>query len=483
LNATASRRADAAAAGALTAGYIYLLFASAFSRREWADTIAYGLPGANFARFGTLALPQLGSQFGFDRFWLFNAPWVVVGYVPTFWITGAGRIPHLAGIVVLGLVNWIVFSLICRRLFALRSITAAMLVAYAFLGTRGLVMSDLYNQKYSVVAYALLLVAFLPISDPRSACGRPWWQWLTASLLPLLHIVIPPAAVIWLAAVVATDRHVRGRSLVGPALYAAGGIASVAWYFRPGPFLTQLWPHIAFGGFREAGRFSGLLDVAASTIAAVPTWILAVATVVAAVIVLARATRPNARDDIRSAAPAAALIAVIFVLDAWRGYLDFGYFITGVGPIVFAAAAAHTRVRQLATAALVAAGVINIGISTRLDRLPPDWTTTSSTEQFLMAHTREGDTLVVGPPFVFAASAMPPERAIARIVPQPYFLETFDRDLWVRDLNTCCNVYVGDQDAYTLLTRPGVAGDPIFPHAEVEHLDFHGQPVLIARRR
>jgi hypothetical protein len=479
LNKTASRSLHAVIAAALAGGAVYLVVAAVFSRIEWADSVANGLPGANLARVGSLTLPQLGTQFGFDRFWLFNAPWVVVGEVPSFWVAGIGRLPHLAGIAAFGVINWIAFTLASRRLFGVQSMAVAILVAFAFLDTRGLVTADLYNQKYSVIAYALLLAAFFPANDPRSACGRPWWQWLAAGVLPLVHIILPPATVVWVVAVVASDRQVRGRSLLGPALFAACGVASLVWYLRPAPFTTQLWPHVTYGGFRHAGRLSGLFDAAASPVAAIPTRTLAIATVLAASAVAVGASRGTAAADVRGAMPAAGLILSILIVDAWRGFLDYGFFIAGVGPIVFAAAAP----RGLVAFALATAGAINIAVSTKLDRLPPNLTSTQDTEAFLIADTLDTDRIVVAPPFVFAAAALPPARHIPRIVPQPYFLETFDREAWARDLNACCNVYVGDEEAYTRLTRPGFVGPPIFAEASVERYTFEGHAILVARRR
>jgi hypothetical protein len=482
LKRTAPRSLRAITATALATVAAYLVVAAVFSRIEWADTVAYGLPGANLARAGSLTVPQLGTQFSFDRFWLFNAPWVVVGEIPTFWIAGIGRLPHLTGIVAFGLINWVAFTLASRRLFAVQSMATAILIAFAFLDTRGLVTADLYNQKYSVLAYSLLLVAFFPVIDPRSACGRPWWQWLAAGVLPLVHIILPPATIIWVATVCASERRVRGRSLVGPALLVACGVASLIWYLRPAPFETQLWPHLTYGGFRHAGRFSGLLDVAASPVAAIPTWTLAVATVLAALSVTVRASLAIGADDVRSAIPAAALILAILIVDAWRGFLDYGFFIAGVGPIVFAAATPRGRLHEFVALALAIAGAVNIAVSTKLDRLPPDLTSTRDTEAFLIAHTRDTDRIIVAPPFVFAAAALPPVRSIPRIVPQPYFLETFDREAWARDLNACCNVYVGDEEAYTRLTRPGFVGPPIFRTASIEQYTFQGHAILVARR-
>jgi hypothetical protein len=482
LNDTASRARRAAAAAGLAAVGAYLVVAAVFSRLDWADTVAYGLPGANLVRLGSLTLPQLGSQFGFDRFWLFNAPWLAVGNVPAFWIAGVGRVPHLAGIAALGALNYCVFTVAARRLFDVSSIAAALLVAFAFLDTRGLVTSDLFNQKYSVAAYALLLVAFLPISDPRGACGRPWWQWLAAGVLPLVHIVLPPASIVWAIVVVASDRSIRHRSLAGPALFGLCGVASAVWYLRPEPFEMQLWPHIAYGGFRQAGRFSGLFDVAASPLLAIPTWTLAIATVAAAG---ATAVRTLRRDDgiARAAMPAAALILVVLVVDAWRGFLDYGFFIAGVGPIVFAAAAPRGRSRALVASALAIAGAVNLGVSTRLDRLPPRLATTHASEAFVTTHTNAHDRIILGPPFVFAASTLGPARTVPRVVPQPYYLERFDRDAYVRELNACCDVYVGEEDAYRRVTRVGELGEPIFANAAIDTFAFEGRTVLVARRR
>jgi hypothetical protein len=73
----------------LTVLYLSFLVSSVFSRRDWNDTIAYGLPGANLVVRGALTLPQLGSQFAFDRYWLFNAPFTVLRDVPWFLVAGS----------------------------------------------------------------------------------------------------------------------------------------------------------------------------------------------------------------------------------------------------------------------------------------------------------------------------------------------------------------------------------------------------------
>ena len=477
-----ARAIDALAAAALTAAYAWLLVVSTGSLREWPDTIAYALPGANAVRFGTLALPQLGSQVGFDRFWLFNAPWVVVAPLPAFWLAGPGRMPHLAGLVAVGLINWTAFTIAARRLFAVSSLTVAMLVAFAFLGTRGLPTADLYGQKYSVAAFALVLCAFYPSRDPNGACSRPWWQWLAAGLLPLVHVVVAPAVVVWLLAVVASDRTVRGRSWTGPLAFLAACVVSAAWYFRPSAFEAQLWPHLAFGGFRRAAHFGGLFDATSSAAAALPTWCLSASIAGAALVLTLRAIRATS-EAVRAAAPAIALVVTFFIVDAWRGFLDYGYFLFGAGPAILATVATRPAVRTRVVAALAVIGVANIAISTRLDRSRTDWTTTTAGERFVAAHTDVSDRIVLGPPFVFAAATLPPERTVPRVVPQPYFLDAFDRDGWLKDLNTCCNVYVGSEESFLRPVRLQAVDTAVFPDASIERVDFRGQPVIVARRR
>src|SRR3989442_8067296 len=78
-----------------------------------------------------------------------------------------------------------------------------------------------------------------------------------------------------------------------------------------------------------------------------------------------------------------------------------------------------------------------------LYRYPPDWTTTAAGDRFLVEHTRAGDRIVLAPPFVFTAATAAPTRDLRRIVPQPYFLETFDPPARIRHLNACCDGYPG----------------------------------------
>ena len=473
----------------LTVLYLSFLVSSVFSRRDWNDTIAYGLPGANLVVRGALTLPQLGSQFAFDRYWLFNAPFTVLGDVPWFLVGGVGRIPYLLGIVVIGALNLIVFTIVCRRLLHLASLALAMLVAFAFLGTRGVVVSHLYNQTYAVATAGLLLLVFAPLGNRSTVRGRRWWQWLAASLLPMVHLVLAPMAIVWLLTAAidwyrekATSPHAARRSIAGPIAFAIGAAANLAWYGRVTPFMTQLWPHIHYGGFRLVGPLSGFLDTAASPIASVPTWILHGLVVCAAIVIVGTAARGRRHRQQAAALPAALAIVVLLPLDLWRGFLYYAYVLVGVGPALLAAATT-TQLRRGALVGLVLIAIANMGLSSRLDRYPPDWTTTAAGDRFLVEHTRAGDRIVLAPPFVFTAATAAPTRDVRRIVPQPYFLETFDRAAWIRDLNACCDVYLGREEFLREPVTRRPPGDPFFSDASIEHLEFRGEPVIVARRR
>ena len=194
------------------------------------------------------------------------------------------------------------------------------------------------------------------------------------------------------------------------------------------------------------------------------------------------ATKPDATPELRASAPAVALVVVFLVADGWRGFLDYGYFLFAAGPIVLSAIARSTLARRATVAGLATVGLANIGVSTRLDRKPPDWTTTAMTERFVADHTRAGDRVVLGPPFIFAAATLPPSRTIARVVPQPYFLDTFDGAAWMRDLDACCDVYVGREEAFRRTVRLQTVDRPLFASPSIDRLNFRGQPVIVARR-
>jgi hypothetical protein len=179
---------------------------------------------------------------------------------------------------------------------------------------------------------------------------------------------------------------------------------------------------------------------------------------------------------------AAAVIVVLLPIDAARGVLYFAFVLVCLGPIVLARAQVLVP-RRVVVGLLLLIAAMNVFISFRLDRSRPDWTTTLAERTFVESHTRSSDRLILGPPFVFAAVTMAPARNVARVVPEPYFLEVFDESRWRQDLAACCDVYVGDRQYFHEPVTRRRAGPPIFTDATVEPLDFLGQDVIVARRR
>src|SRR5262249_40166957 len=138
--------------------------------------------------------------------------------------------------------------------------------------------------------------------------GEPrWWQWLVASLLPLVHVVLAPLALIWFATAVAQWCRLdpARRTHAGPKVFAIGALANVAWYARSAPLVTQLFPHVRYGGFRYGGSLSGFLDTAASPIASVPTWILHGLIVSGAIAIVIAAIGARRRGSLLMVLPAA----------------------------------------------------------------------------------------------------------------------------------------------------------------------------------
>jgi hypothetical protein len=339
-----------------------------------------------------------------------------------------------------------------------------------------MVTADLYNQRYAVGAFALLMLAFMPLGPRR------WWQGLAAASLPLVHLVLAPAAVVWFL-FAAWEWYRGSRAWTWPAGFAAGAAANLGWYGRITAFRTQLWPHMTYGGFRLKGPLSGFLEAAASPIASVPSWALNAVIVISALAIVLLALRGGAfRRQVASALPAAVVIVVLLPIDLLRGYLYYTYLVIGLGPILLAAAATD-RLRQAALVGLSLMALANLGVASRLDRGRADWTTTTSAEAFLIEHTDPGDRLVLGPPFVFPSATLVSRRDVRRMIPQPYFLEAFDGDAWMTDLNVCCNAYLGEEEWYSEQISRRPPGPPLFQNASIEHLDFRGKPVILARRK
>lgn len=482
------RRADRAFAALLFLLYAAIVVQAAFNRREFFDTVGYALPGANLVERGTLSLPQLGDQLGLDRVWLLNAPFIVLGPVPGMALLGAGRIPNVLGVVILALANGLAFIWALRRALPRGPLTIAVLAMMAFLLHRN-ALGELYNQRYTVATFALMALAFAP---PRENAARhpPSWQWLAAGALPLMHPSLALALAVWcLARVVDAlrpDPPAAPWPRLGPLLFLIALGLAVAWYGRVEAFETQFLTHLRFGNYRASPPWVGLTQVYASPIAGAPSWALnalivafALAVLVAAPVRLSQGG-PAPRAD---AWPPALAIALALALDGTRGFLYAPYYLLGLGPpLVIALAGPRARRGALAALALIALG--HLAISSRLDRAPPDWTTTRQAREFVLDYSRPGDRIVLGPPFVLVAAParLPDDRAVPRVVPMDYYLGPFDAPTFLRDIRAHCNLYIGEEEwFYRAVWVKPERGEPIFPNARLQRVSFRGRTVLVAR--
>ena len=140
---------DTLAAIGIFIALLVLHYRLLFERLEWDDWVAYALPAANWVSRGTLNLPQLGTQYHFDRYWLFSAPWMGLGPVPWFLTFGIGRTSYLMGTLAIAITNLLFLPYVFRRALQLRSLTISILLTNAWLG-HATYLSSLHN---SVMIY------------------------------------------------------------------------------------------------------------------------------------------------------------------------------------------------------------------------------------------------------------------------------------------------------------------------------------------
>jgi hypothetical protein len=481
------RAADGLVAAAAVGSYVVVMVCVTFNRKEWFDTVGYALPGANYVERGTLSMPQLGSQMGLDRFWLLSAPWIAVGPIPWMKAFGAGRISNLVGLVFLGLVNLAILTWAIRRVLRLRSWGLPALVALPFLLHRA-ALSEYYNQRYTTLACGLLTLAFLPTSR-----GRPWWQWLAAGLLPLVHPAMLPASVLWLAAEL-LDRSpwlrpsdgTRAPSIpwLGIAAYVGGMVLTAAWYGRLGPLREQFLPHLRFGNYRALSPLIGLLDIPAAPIPRLPSLALNFGIVGLALTLMAAGLSRSLRHRVGPVLLPALVIALILPYDALRGFRYYYFFLMGLGPCLLGVFASG-RARRLVCGMAVLLALPNLAISAWLDLKRPDLTTTAQGSRFVVEHTRPGDRIVLGPPFVLVSAppTLPGDRTAPRVVPMDYYLDPFDPATFIRDIRAHCDVYIGEEEWFYRPVWIRDRGEPLFPRFDITTFDFRGQRVIVARAR
>jgi hypothetical protein len=438
------------------------------------------LPAANLLQEGRLAVPQLGPQVLLDTHWLLSSPLMGLGPVPLMLVGGVDRLPALTGVVLCAVASLCLMAFSIRRSLQLKTLGWAFVFSLAFLLHRGLPTSDLYNQKYSVLVYGVMSVAFLPRA--WASGPGPWWRWTAAGALPLLHPTLLAAWLVWVVAALASMlRQSDWQSLrrqPGPWLFCGMAAMCLAWYGRPVPLLGQLLPHASYGGFRQAGALAGTLDAAASPAAALPSQAASLGILVLAIVCLWRAARGEPGS--RASAPAAVALLAVLPFDAINGLPHYGYYLVGLGPCLLSVGRPEGRLRRMTLLALGTLVAVNLTISARLDTQAPNWTSTEDSEAFLNGHLRPGDRVVLGPPFVLVAAGRAAD--VPRIVPQPYFLETFDQQQFRSEIERCCNVYIGAPEWFRRPVWTEPSGASLLPDTAVEAFDFAGREVIVARR-
>jgi hypothetical protein len=484
---------DRVAAALIVLALATVIVRASLRHAEWSDWVAYALPGANYVERGVLALPQLGPQMGLDRHYLLNAPWMVVGPIPWYWSLGVGRLGYVAGVATLGVACLGLYVLAIRKVFGPISWAASASLAAAFAANRNFLI-EVILQRYSILCFAALLVAFWPTTGP--SWRRPWWTWAAAASLPMVH----PALVIGLGfwglgllgsllpgAVEARADEVEGPrrdGWAGPMAFAALIAAGFAWYGRPALLREQFLPHVRFGNYRSEAGFK-ILQVPAALPFSAPTLAMDVGLACLGPLLTAGwAILPRWRRSIAPVLPAALALAFVLVADALRGFAYIHYYALGLGPwLLWPLRGPATR--RAALAVLSAVAMANLAVSAYMERGRIDTAGTAEAIDFVVARTRPTDHLVLGPPFVLASSppALPGGRVVERVVPQPYYLDDFDEAAFRREIADRAWVYVGDPQWFRHPVYTTPPGAPLFPDADVEEATFDGDRVIVARAR
>jgi hypothetical protein len=136
---------------------------------------------------------------------------------------------------------------------------------------------------------------------------------------------------------------------------------------------------------------------------------------------------------------------------------------------------------------LLVLAVVNAAVFVKLT---PGWparpTSQIGAEEFIVAHTRVGERMCLGPPFtlVAAKSELPGGRVPVFVVPTALYLRDFDEPAFLASIRTNSTVYIGSPEEYTGVQRHyRPSSPPVFPDAEVEEYEFEGRRVIVARPR
>lgn len=461
------------------------------NREDFVDWIAYALPSANWVTSGLFALPQLGTQHSFNQFWLFSSPLMGLGPWPWFKLFGVARESYLFGIMAIYSVNLVVFSVAFHKLLRIRSFTFSCLLVYTVLGNR-IYMSSLYNQRYDLLVYSGLLLAFYPKSKPAR------WQWLIAGGLTLLHPSLLIASVIWL--VWPLLRSIKKGPLIRALgfdwiYYALSLLFVFFWYGRWSKVQAQMLPYInsyASAMQTKSAFMLGLFPFPLEYLGGLSSAIFLLGCAVSAVaIVCFMLVSKSGRQFLfknESIFSGALAISVGLIIDTFKGFSYNDYLMISLAPIIIAFGSKFVG-KKLIFYSLLILALSNLYSTQKLDFLPPSYVKQKDIIDFVVKHTHPGDRIVLASPFVLAAPphVLPENRKVVYVIPQPFCLEDFDFQLFRKQIRQETAVYLGAPEWYEEVVSQctpfvKVSKEKLFESAHQETTLFGNQVVIVARK-
>jgi len=448
---------------------------AALSNPVGGDFVAYALPSANFIRGGVLSLPQLGTQYDLDKYWRFNAPLLGAGPSIPFALFGVSHTTYLGGLLALAATSLTGLLALCRK--AIGGASAVWLpAAIGVLLIRSVHSVELVNQRYSILAPLAVGLLFFPTRRERDGGRAAGWKWLLAGVLPLLHPALLPASFVWVLFEFAACLKSWSLPHWGSVALGVGVGCCAWWYLSPPGFRVQFLPHLYS---REFVPFSGW-DQAASWKYALPSQLTQGLIIAWAVVALPTSWRDSQRVRVL------ACLAIALLLDASGRMVYLGYYVVGLAPAILAMHRDRGGSRWVAVC-LGCLAVANVAVFAKLSTTPPRLPTSEATiEGFVMTHTRDGDRICLGPPFILLASKrrLAGERELPYVVPTALYLRHFDEQQFLHAIRTHCTCYVGDPAIYRAVQRYyKMESAPVFETADFVETVFEGQPILIARAK
>lgn len=479
-------------------GLILIIFLLAIAHQPESDnTIAYSLPAANLVERGRVYMPQLGSQYDLDQFWLLNSPLMALGQVPFFWALGTSRLADLTGVYCCTVFSFAVFFILLKKIW--RSAVSGWLIICTVFGLLGhrFVFAEMFNQRYLILAFGVMALTFFPFEQNS---GRKWrtWQWALAGCLSLVHPSNLPAQVLWLIQAVQSARSEQDEVLGFKALlktnwlqlacFMTGVLLTLLWYGRPEELMTQFLPHAFYGqkggNFRASGNFGGMFGVPISWQFAIPSQVTSLLVVVMAWCVSFNSLyRRNSVDS--GVKIASFTLAVVSLLDMAKGFGYIIFYLVGLAPGILAEMPSG-RWQKRCLILLTCLGGIHLAIALKFDTNAVYTGNTPETISFIQQHTKPGDKIVIGPPFVLASAfnQLSDGRVIDYVVPEPYWLSGFSSERFRNEIRKNTWIYAGSEKWYEKQMGHHISQDtptPIFENGLIERFTFHGIPVVVVR--